>query len=40
MTKEKAIRLGGQIWQPLPYMEAAVEHLVERSHAGLFLKPG
>lgn len=29
-----------QPWVPLPYMERAVQHLVERSHAGLFLKPG
>jgi len=27
-------------WIPLPYMEAAVQHLIERSHAGLMLKPG
>lgn len=33
-------RLGGRPWNPLPYQEAAVQHLVERSNAGLFLKPG
>lgn len=27
-------------WEPLPYMERAVQHLLENAHAGLFLKPG
>jgi hypothetical protein len=40
MGKEKPTRLESQPWQPLPYMELAVQHLVERSHAGLLLKPG
>ena len=29
-----------QAWIPLPYMERAVQHLVERGRSGLFLKPG
>ena len=40
MTKEKASRLEGQSWVPAEYQERAVKHLVERSHAGLLLKPG
>lgn len=27
-------------WNPLPFQEHGVQHLVERSHAGLCLKPG
>lgn len=32
--------MSGLPWEPLPYQERAVQHLVERSYAGLFLKPG
>jgi hypothetical protein len=40
MTKESQSRLESRPWVPLEYQLNAVKHLIERSHAGLFLKPG